>query len=87
MGTSWGQRNAKLRLAANTARKKHIKIATPPWSDVKAIEKFYAETPEGHHVDHIIPIRGENVCGLHVLHNLQYLIAKENLSKGNKNVS
>jgi len=57
---------------------------TPKWSDLKAIEQFYLNCPKGYHVDHIIPLQGRDVRGLHVLNNLQYLPAKENISKGNK---
>lgn len=61
--------------------------AIPPWADLRAIEAFYENCPKGYHVDHIIPLQGEAVCGLHVLENLQYLPAHENLSKGNKYVA
>lgn len=52
--------------------------------DQEGIRDFYEKCPEGYHVDHIIPLKGKKVSGLHVLANLQYLPAEENLRKGNK---
>lgn len=65
-------------------QKLDIKNRTPIWADLDKIREFYNKCPEGYHVDHIIPLRGEIVSGLHVVENLQYLFAKDNLSKGNK---
>ena len=57
---------------------------TPAWAEIRLMDDFYRKCPEGHHVDHIIPLRGRLVSGLHVLGNLQYLPATENLRKKNK---
>lgn len=56
---------------------------TPSWSQTEDIKKFYDNCPAGYHVDHIIPLQGKNVSGLHVLENLQYLSAVDNMKKGN----
>lgn len=67
-----------------TLRKKHIKRATPPWAERKAMLAFYKACPAGYHVDHIIPLRAKQISGLHVLSNLQYMLAGPNCSKKNK---
>lgn len=57
--------------------------AMPPWADKKAISKFYRQCPPGFHVDHIVPLNGQNICGLHIIENMQYLPAEINLIKSN----
>ena len=48
------------------------------------IKLFYFNRPNGYEVDHIIPLCGKNVSGLHTFNNLQYLTSEENRLKNNK---
>lgn len=66
------------------AKKFYIAERTPGWSDLDAIAAIYNNCPKGFHVDHILPLRGKLVSGLHVPENLQYLTASCNLQKGNR---
>lgn len=69
---------------ARTAKRRAAKLqATPRWANLVTIREFYRNCPKGYHVDHVVPLQGVNVCGLHVENNLQYLSAKDNLIKGN----
>lgn len=72
------------------AKKRHVlKQAQPAWADDLAISYVYMEAAyrrragEDVVVDHIIPLRGELVCGLHVANNLQILTNAENYRKNN----
>lgn len=81
--------------AARVAKRKADKMQrTPKWlsnDHLKNIRKFYEQaqkitetTGVKHHVDHIVPLRGKTVSGLHVPWNLQILTASENGKKHNK---
>lgn len=64
--------------------------ATPQWADRAMIEKIYAyakhldQAGVKHHVDHIVPLQGKTVCGLHVENNLRVVIDVVNLRKNAK---
>lgn len=78
------RRNRRLRdKAAGKDKQSTWHQRTPKWADIKAITEFLSARPPGYHLDHILPIRGKTVSGLHVLENLQYLPADKNRAKSN----
>jgi 5-methylcytosine-specific restriction endonuclease McrA len=76
----------------NNIRYVKKKQRMPSWANPDAIRKIYEDCaalneehgPRSHHVDHIIPLQGKTVSGLHVENNLQILKASDNIKKSNK---
>lgn len=86
----WDKNNPEKASAQCKVRNKRVRQATPKWitrEQIKQMKEMYiisSEQPDKYHVDHIIPLKGKNVCGLHVPWNLRIVSAKVNLTKGNK---
>jgi hypothetical protein len=75
------------------SRRHHIlKLAKPAWANQAEIDEIYAErdrlnadvASDPFQVDHIYPILGKDVCGLHVAENLRIIRSSENLFKSNR---
>ncbi len=84
------QRNSGLYAFHAACRRKIVKRQTPTWANVVAIREYYElaarmtrDTGKKYHVDHIVPLKGKNVCGLHCEWNLQVIPASENIQKSN----
>lgn len=80
----WRKNNLQTHSAAQANRRASKIKATPIWANKCALKEIYKGCPRGMHVDHIIPLKNDLVCGLHVPENLQYLTFEENVLKSNK---
>jgi hypothetical protein len=80
----WQSQRGKSLSRANAAVRRHL-IRAQRIKDFyyEEIRKWYAECPTGFEVDHIVPIKHVDVCGLHVPWNFQYLTKTDNASKNN----
>jgi hypothetical protein len=93
---AWKAANKTQVLADNKVRRRKHRDATPPWltrrqkSEIRQLYQIAITmtqtTGEQYVVDHIVPLRGETVCGLHVPWNLRVITQEENLKKSNKHV-
>lgn len=62
-----------------------VKQQCPTWANRQVINAIYAVARRTNMtVDHIVPLQGTNVCGLHVENNMQLLSREENSRKGNR---
>ena len=85
------QKNKAYYVAKDAKRRALELLATTPWGQER-IQEFYSKAKEmealnpgiKYHVDHIVPLVGKNVCGLHNHFNLQILTEAENKAKANK---
>jgi hypothetical protein len=90
----WKENNVLQVRADTKARRRKHRDATPPWLTRKQkteIRQLYQiaitmtkTTGEQYVVDHIVPLRSPDVCGLHVPWNLRVITREENLKKSNK---
>lgn len=89
----WAKNNPEKRATTEAKRRAAKLHATPIWyeSEKEFIEFVYKcrqelsnSTGVQHDVDHIIPLQGKNVCGLHCIANLQIITQTENCKKSNK---
>ena len=84
------RRPPKRQGSSGTARWRKLNRHTPAWAVMADIRRVYKqmrtltrETGRQWSVDHIVPLDGVNVCGLHVAHNLQVIPLEENVAKAN----
>jgi hypothetical protein len=85
----------KSKYRAKAGKRRAAKLqATPKWLTTKqllAIECKYSVVEmlskhgtQKYAVDHIVPLQGKTVCGLHVPWNLQVITELDNMKKGNR---
>jgi hypothetical protein len=91
---NWKEKNVVWVRADTKARRRKHRQATPPWltrkqkSEIRHLYQIAITmtktTGEHYVVDHIVPLRSDVVCGLHVPWNLRVMTQEENLKKSNK---
>lgn len=90
-GVEYARQPLHVEMEKYARRKRAKSIATPRWASIEAMRSIYLSAQEiskqtgvKHHVDHIVPLKSDIVCGLHNQFNLQVLPALDNLRKNNR---
>lgn len=95
LNREWARNNPEVMRATNSARRAARVQAIPKWAegefDKLVVSECFdlavrrtKETGIEWHVDHIVPLRSEKVCGLHCAANVRVITAAENHGKGNR---
>jgi len=93
---NWRNENPDKISEGTKRHKKRLKEPQKPsWTDVILVNRIYRKMNRmnrdlgevTYSVDHIIPLNGDIVCGLHVENNLRIVSVKENSIKNNKFIS
>ena len=92
LNREWAKNNRPVTATLEGKRRAAKLQRTPKWdSESHLIQAKYQlanmltrETGKPYHVDHIIPLQGKKVCGLHVFSNLRVILGEENIKKSNK---
>jgi hypothetical protein len=86
----WKLKNKDKTREYSAQRRTILEQAVVSWRNQDKINNIYKQAKEledrdgiKRHVDHIVPLNGKEVSGLHVENNLQILTAEENLKKSN----
>ena len=90
----WNSKNKDVKAALSAKRRSSKLSRTPKWltsDDIEHMQALYSvaamiqrESGVEYHIDHIIPLQGKFVSGLHVPDNLRVIPAVDNLKKSNK---
>ena len=90
----WNSKNKDIKAALSGKRRSAKLNRTPKWltaDDIEHMQALYSvaamiqrESGVEYHIDHIIPLQGKFVSGLHVPDNLRVIPAVDNLKKSNK---